>query len=126
MISRAGTNNNGHLREVAVCTNINADYTTGSLPARLMRLTARFTGFGFIHGECTARELLTLEAGNGGFGRSAIGHLDEPKAFGATGVAVGNDLNSVHNAILLEELAQVMVRGAIRQITNKDIHSVFL
>jgi hypothetical protein len=43
---------------------------------RLIGLTAQFTGFGFIHGECTAHELLALEAGNSGFGCNAIGYLD--------------------------------------------------
>ena len=124
--SLAGTNNSGHLLEVAVCTEVNADYTMGSLPARLTRLTARFTGLCFVDRDGTATKLFALEPLNGGFSRLAVRHLNKAKPTWATGIAVGNDLNSVHNAILLEELAQVMVRGVIRQITNKDIHRVFL
>src|SRR5881296_825877 len=96
------------------------------LPARLTGLTARFTGLGFIDREGAPLELLTLEPGNSGFRRGAVGHLDESKAFGAAGVAVGNNTDLVHNAIRLKELAKVMVGGGKRQIANINIHGRFL
>src|SRR5207247_2146645 len=96
------------------------------LPARLTGLTARFTGLGFIDREGAPLELLTLEPGNSGFRRGAVGHLDESKAFGAAGVAVNNNTHLVHNSIRLKELAKGMVGGSKRQIAYKDIHGKVL
>ena len=47
-------------------------------------------------------------------------------AFGAAGVAIGNDPDLVHSAIWLKELAKVMVCGGERQIANINIHGRFL
>ena len=52
------------------------------------------------------------------FAVGAVGHFDEAKAFGAAGVAVHNDLDLVHSAIRLKELAKVIIRGGERKITN--------
>ena len=97
-----------------------------SLPAGAVRLPARFARLRFIDREGTARKLLALEPGNGGFRRGAVRHLDEAKAFGAAGVAIGNDPDLVHSAIWLKELAKVMVCGGERQIANINIHGRFL
>jgi len=92
------------------------------LPARLTGLTPRFARLGFIDCKGTARELCALDPSNGSLGRLAVGHLDEPKAFGTARVAVRNDTDLVHNTILLKELADVLIGSGKRQITYKDIH----
>jgi hypothetical protein len=38
------------------------------------------------------------------------------------GVTVGNEIDLVHSAIRLEELAKVMIGGGKRKIPYKDIH----
>ena len=95
------------------------------LPTGAVGLTTRFTRLGLIDREGPAPNLLALELGNGGSGGGAIGHLDKAKAFGAAGLAIRNDPDLVHHAIRLEELAQVMISGAKREIANINIHGKF-
>src|SRR5215510_5721432 len=58
------------------------------LPAGAAELTTRFTRLGFVDREGPACELSAIESLNSGFGRLALGHFDEPEAFGAPGVTV--------------------------------------
>jgi hypothetical protein len=128
-----GKNSNGHPRGWPSLTHHFTGFTArgdvciapDGLPAGAAWLLTWFTGLGFVHREGTTRQLGALKPLNGGFGRLALGHLDEPKAFGTASVTVGNDIDLVHHAIRLEELAEVLLGGGIRQITNKDIHRVF-
>src|SRR2546427_1103883 len=108
-----------------LCERRSQANTTCGLPASLTGLTTWFTRLGLIDRKGTAREFRTLELRNSGFRRIAVGHLDEPKAFGAARIAVDNNTNLVHHAILLKELAKVLIGGAVRQIANKDVHGVF-
>ena len=103
-----------------------ADTALTGLPAGPARLTARFTRLGFVDREGTAFELFAVEPLNGGFGSLALGHLDKPKAFGASGVPIGNHIDFVHNAIRLEELTEVMIRRTKRKVPYKDIHAKVL
>jgi len=95
------------------------------LPARLTRLTTWFTRLRFVDRDDTAAEFFALEPLNGGSGRLAVGHLNEAKPTWAASIAVGNEIYLVHNSILLKELAEIMVRSAIRQIANENIHGRF-
>src|SRR6266568_2404186 len=97
----------------------------GGLPAGPAGLTARFTRLGLIDREGPAFHLLALELGHRRSGRGAIGHLDKAKAFGAAGVAIRDHSDLVHHAIRLEELAEVVVSGAKRHITDINIHGKF-
>src|SRR5262249_53249869 len=90
-------------------------------PARLTRFTARFTGLRFVDREGTATKLFALEPLNGGSSRLTVRHLNEAKPTRATRIAVGYEINLVHNSILLKELAEVMVRRTVRQIANKNV-----
>jgi hypothetical protein len=67
-----------------------------------------------------------MEALNRGLRRTAVGHFDEAKPFGAAGVTVSNETHFVHGTIRLEELAKVVISGSIRKIADKDIHAVVL
>jgi len=82
----------------------------------------RFPGPGFVDCEGTTRALLALETLNRGVGRLAVGHLDEPKTFGAAGIAVGNDAGLVHHAIRLKELAEGVISDGKGEVAYKDIH----
>src|SRR6266704_2101987 len=95
------------------------------LPASLTGLTARFTRLGLIDREGPARDLLALELGNRRAGGGAIGHLDKAKAFGAAGLAIRDHPDLVHHTIRLEELADVLLCGTERKVTNKNIHGKF-
>src|SRR2546430_17307003 len=97
----------------------------GGLPAGPGGLTARFTRLGLIDREGPALHLLALELGHRRSGRGAIMHLDKAKAFGAAGVAIRDHPDLVHHAIRLEELAEVAVGGAERQIADINIHGKF-
>jgi len=101
-------------------------HAASGLPARLTRLTARFAGLRFVDRDGTAAKLFALEPLNSGSGCLAVRHLNEAKPTRAASIAVGNEINLVHNSILLKELAEVMVRRTIRQIANKDVHGRFL
>src|SRR5215510_261952 len=96
------------------------------LPAGAAELTAWFTRLSFVDREGTAFELFAVEPLDGHFGCLALGHFDKPEAFGAPGVAVGNDTNLVHSTILLKELAEGMIRCTKRKVTYKDIHAKIL
>src|SRR6266446_6713746 len=121
-----GTFHNSHPRGWPSCERLALTGIPPSrLPARLTGLTARFSRLGLIDREGPARDLLALELGNRRAGGGAIGHLDKAKAFGAAGVAIRDHPNLVHHAIRLEELAEVVVSGAKRQIANKNIHGKF-
>jgi hypothetical protein len=104
--------------EGQMCT---ATVLTG-LPAGPARLPTRFTRLGFIHRERTAIVFFAVESLHSGLGRLALGHLHKAKAFGATGVPVGNHIDLVHGTILLEELAEVMICCTKRKVAYKDIH----
>ena len=41
-------------------------------------------------------------------------------------IAVSNDIDLVHSTILLEELAEVIIRRTKRKVTYKDIHAKIL
>src|SRR5206468_12111160 len=75
--------------------------------------------------ECTARSLCTIESFNGACCRVAVRHLDEAKAAGAAGLAVGHNPNRVDGTIRLEELTQVLLRGGKSQVAHKDMHAEF-
>src|SRR5206468_7267317 len=97
----------------------------GCLPAGPAGLTTRFTRLGLIDREGPTLHLLALELGNRRSGGGAIGHLNKAKTFGAAGVAIRDHPDLVHHTIRLEELAEVAVGGAKRQIANKNIHGKF-
>jgi hypothetical protein len=52
---------------------------------------AIFAGFGDINGERPASVILAVEGGDGRLGLGVGGHLDESKAFGSAGIAVGDN-----------------------------------
>ena len=95
------------------------------LPTGAVGLTTRFTRLGLIDREGPTLHLPALELGNGRSGGGAVRHFDKAKAFRAAGVAIRNDPALVHHAIRLEELAEVVVGGAKRQIANINIHGKF-
>src|SRR5438093_7468457 len=123
--SEGCTNSNGRPKGWPSITHCSADCITylrvdtvlAGLPAGAARLPTRFTRLGFVDREGTAFELFAIEPLDGGFGRRAVGHLDKSKAFGAASVAVGNHIDLVHSTILLEELAEVMIRCTKRKVT---------
>ena len=124
---------NGHLLGVAASLIRLCRFTAciwhetvpGGLPARRARLPAWFPRPRFVDGEGTARALCAIESVNGAFCRVAVRHLDEAKAAGAAGLAVGHNPNRVDGTIRLEELTQVLLRGGKSQVAHKDIHAEF-
>jgi hypothetical protein len=95
----------------------------GGLPAGLTGISARLTRLGLIDRESATLNVPALELGNGRSGGGAIGHLDKAKAFGAAGVAIRDHPDLVHHAIRLEELAEVVVGGAKRQIAYINMYA---
>ena len=127
-------NSNGHPEGWPSITHGSVDFITylkanavlAGLPAGAAELPTRFTWLRLIHRQGTAFELFAVEPLDGGFGCLALGHLDKPKAFGAPGITVGNDIDLVHSTILLKKLAEVMIRRTKRKVTYKDIHAKIL
>src|SRR5688500_14394026 len=68
----------------------------GCLPTGTARLTTWFTRLRFVDVEGTSTELLTLEPLNRGLRLTAVGHFHKAKPTGTAGVAIGNDIDSVH------------------------------
>src|SRR6266571_4238279 len=104
------------------CTTLQT-FQFGDLPAGPAGFPTWFTRLGLIDREGPAVELCAVEPLDGRFGRLALGHLHKAKAFGAPGVTVGNDIDLVHSAIRLKELAKGMIRGTKRKVSDKDIHA---
>lgn len=80
--------------------------------------TAFFAGSGFVDGEGASAVLLTIERADGGLGFFVSAHFDETEAFGASGVAVVNDLSRDDGPVLTKQLFQFRAVYLIAQVPN--------
>ena len=55
-----------------------------------------------------------------------IGHFDESKASGPSGLAISDHTRRIDRAMRLEHLAEIVVGCCVRQVAYEQIHSVFL
>jgi hypothetical protein len=60
---------------------------------------------------------------DGRFGGRTVGHLDKPKAFGASGIPIRNNPDVVHQAIRLKELAEVLLGRGVCHVAYINIHA---
>lgn len=73
-----------------------------------------------------AFEVRAIEVVDGGLTAIAVGHLDETEAPGAAGLAVGDQTDRLHGAVLLECLDQLVLVQIVREVTYVQIQYVLL
>src|SRR5262245_33371368 len=97
-----------------------------SWAAPVVARAALLAGPGLSDGQGPSPLRRAMEPGNGGLGFCVVRHLDKAKASGASGLALPQNLDSVHGAIGGEELLEVVFSGLPIQITDKDRHASVL
>jgi hypothetical protein len=80
----------------------------------------------FVYIQRPAVQVTAVESGNGLFSLAIIDHFHEAKASGLSGVPVGNDVYSIHCAVLLEYGSNGNFRGIEAEVSYKNIlHLIF-
>ena len=83
-------------------------------------------GSGFVDDEGAAIELLTIQSLDGSGCVLALRHRHETKTARAAGIAIGDDSDFFHFAVLGEEVSERSLRGGKVQITHVDLQRYFL
>jgi hypothetical protein len=99
--------------EAAASTTAATETTTTTAAAAL------FAGSGFVDGQRTATEVVTVERLNGGASFIVI-HLDESEAAGTTGLSIGHEMDAMHGAVRGEQLREVVLGGRERKVPDVD------
>jgi hypothetical protein len=89
-------------------------------------IATRLTWAGFVDRELAIVERGAVESRDGGFGLIGARHFYEPKTAGASCIPIRNQMHIVNGAMLLKELAEIILSCRERNIANKDIHAFFL
>jgi hypothetical protein len=97
-----------------------ATVTTISAVAAITALFAR-TRFIYLQGASVQTEAFQTTKRRLGF--RLVAHLNETEAARPVRLAIHNDARRVHLPVLFECRPEIILRGVVRQITNKDIHS---
>jgi hypothetical protein len=66
-----------------------------------------------------------LQSSDGRSRRCIIGHFHKAKTPWAAGLPISHNSDSVHNAIPLKELTNVLLSGGEFQIADKNMHERF-
>src|SRR4029450_13592430 len=91
-----------------------AGAATASVAARGRRL-------GDLDGQCACAERRAVELPDGLIGRLGRGHLDKAEAARLAGLAIGHDRDTLAARGLVEELAQLVGRGAEGKAANEKL-----
>jgi hypothetical protein len=93
--------------------------TTAATETTTTAAAALFAGSGFVDGQRTATEVVTVERLNGGASFIVI-HLDESEAAGTTGLSIGHEMDAMHGAVRGEQLREVVLGGRERKVPDVD------
>src|SRR5262249_44367541 len=78
-------------------------------------------GPGLVHRQVTAADLLTAHACDRRLRLGVAAHLDEAEPFGASGVAIHDDLRRLHGAERLEHLLQLAGVHVVAQVADVQL-----
>jgi len=94
--------------------------TAPALAARVSTLAAAtiFSWSSFVDGESTPVDLLAVQGGNSRLSFLTVAHLDKAEAFRAARVPVHDDLSRLNRSVRLEQVLQINVGHAIRQVAD--------
>src|SRR5579885_739430 len=84
-------------------------------------VAAFWLGTSFIDGQGPALYLFAVHVGNGDLGFGIVAHLHKAETFGATGVAIHDDLDRHHAAVRLEQTLQIIVTNRVGQIAHVQL-----
>jgi hypothetical protein len=80
----------------------------------------------FVDIQRPAVQVTAVESGNGLFSLAVIAHFDEAKASGLSSVPVGNDVYTIHCAVLLEHGSNSAFGGVEAEVSYKNVfHLIF-
>jgi hypothetical protein len=83
---------------------------------------AFFARAGFIDGQFPSVDFLIVESLDGGLAFFSRAHLDKAEPFRASRVTIDDDLGGLHRPVLLEQILQIAVGHAIRQVSDVQLH----
>src|ERR1700693_402542 len=74
---------------------------------------------GFIDGQRSAFNVLTVEGGNRFYGFSVVTHVNEPKPFGLSRVTVSHNADSLNCSVGFKKRTENRFRDGNTQVSNK-------
>src|SRR5215831_8159878 len=77
---------------------------------------------GLVNVEGTSAELLAIQGSDGLLRFPVVAHLYEAKSARASGLAICNHGHTVNVAEWLKQLAKIILRGAEREVADKNFH----
>lgn len=95
-----------------------ADFGYAVLVATATTTAAVFARLGFVDLEVSPHVVLAVEGGDGCATGIFILHFDEAEAAGASGFAIGDEVDFFHRAMGFEESANIAFRGIEGEITD--------
>jgi hypothetical protein len=84
---------------------------------------AGFPGTGFVDHSFTAADVIAVEGFDRFAGFLIIGHFNKTETFGSAGFAVIDNSGGCNFTESRKNFAQFIRSGAVRQITDVDVHS---
>src|SRR5258705_230602 len=106
----------------APAADATASAASAATAAAATEAAAGFTGTGLVDDDGASVNLLAVHGLDGRLGLVVVGHLDEPEAARAAGVAVHDHGGGDHLAVGLKEAPQLRVVRAEREITEVKLH----
>jgi len=95
-------------------------------PTGSARLMVPHPPVSFVDHAGVASEVHPVESCNGRSRRTALRHLNEPKAARVACLPVSNHLNRIHKTVRLEELAEVLSGRGAHKVADKNVHTKIL
>jgi len=103
-------------------TGLPAILPAAAVAAAVSTTTAAiFLGLGFIDIERPAIHVAAVDGGNGLIALTVIAHFDKSEAARLTGVAVGNQVDTIHRAELLKHRSNGTFGGVETKVSYKNI-----
>jgi hypothetical protein len=95
--------------------------TTAASAAEAATTAAGRLGSSFVHVDGATIHFSAVQLRNGRLGIALFGHFDEGEATRLPGVTIRNDIHALDVSVLGECGMQVLLRGLIAQIPDKNI-----
>ncbi len=95
-----------------------ADFACAGLVATATTAAAVFARLGFVDLEVSPHVVLAVEGGDGRATGIFSLHFDEAEAAGASGFAIGDEVDFFHCAVGFEECANIAFGGIEGEITD--------
>jgi hypothetical protein len=107
----------------AVAATVTATATTTASTEAIAAATAAalFAGPGFVHIQCAAVQLISIQRAHCTGRLVGIRHLHECEATGLLRIAIANNANALNCTVLAKRLFQLIFRGLVGKVSYEDI-----